>query len=170
MLAAQMGQLHTRLHQLPMADLSAATRPFLERRLAEIDQLTADNQLARLTPGLVWLQAHRPAESADNCILHLNWHPRNLLLDPGGSLSAIDWSEADIGDPHADVAMTLLLLVAGAAGPAASGGKSRWPLAEPWWPGRTFGRTAAVTICGTTGSSTSWPGRHCGDWPSIVAG
>src|SRR5262249_39691984 len=67
-------------------------------------------ELAALEPGWAWLVAHQPRQRDAGRILHLDFHPINLILGPKGQLSLLDWTEADIGDPHADVATTLMLL------------------------------------------------------------
>ncbi|GAA4098880.1 phosphotransferase [Nonomuraea soli] len=47
-------------------------------------------------------------------VLHLDFHPGNVILTPGGP-SVIDWCNARSGEPAVDVATTLVLLTTGEA-------------------------------------------------------
>jgi aminoglycoside phosphotransferase (APT) family kinase protein len=111
-----MGELHAQLHSLPIDPALVPPLPFLARRLDEISSLIDTYALKNLQPGLDWLQCHRLPEFPHASWVHLDWHPLNLVEGPDSSLGAVDWSEADIGDPHADVAMTQLLLRLGPSG------------------------------------------------------
>src|SRR5207248_6960760 len=57
-----------------------------------------------------WLVRHRPADPERPSILHLDFHPVNILFDRGQCSGVIDWCDADVGDRHADVATTLVLM------------------------------------------------------------
>jgi aminoglycoside phosphotransferase (APT) family kinase protein len=105
-----MAELHARLHSLPIDGLGLSPGSFLSRRLDEIETLIARHDLYGLRAGLDWLADRRPSPARIGSLLHLDWHPLNLIRRPDGSLAALDWSEADVGDPHADVAMACLLL------------------------------------------------------------
>jgi aminoglycoside phosphotransferase (APT) family kinase protein len=105
-----MGRLHARLHDLPAEALPLAAGPFLPRRLDELRSLIREYDLAGLRPGLDWLSRHRPPPARQTSILHLDWHPMNLVRGAGGGLTVLDWTEADVGDPHADVATTLMII------------------------------------------------------------
>lgn len=108
---ARLGRLHARLHKLPCNDFRAPRRPFLIRRLEELDALIRTHQLAGLRPGLDWLFHHQPPEEETvDRILHLDWHLMNVMEAEEGALSILDWTEADVGDRHADVAMALEML------------------------------------------------------------
>ena len=61
-------------------------------------------------PGVNWLRAHRPPEVAPPCLLHLDFHAKNILTQPGRIAAVLDWSEADFGDRHADVGMALHMI------------------------------------------------------------
>jgi hypothetical protein len=65
--------------------------------------------LLGLQPGLDWLREHRPPPGRPS-ILHLDFHLLNLLDDGAGGVVVIDWTEADVGDRHADIGNTLLSL------------------------------------------------------------
>jgi aminoglycoside phosphotransferase (APT) family kinase protein len=109
-LSARMAELHVRLHQLPTEGFATSGAGFLGRQLDEIHDLIVRYSLCGLQAGLDWLWRHRPTSQAEDAVVHLDWHPINLIRGAGNRLWALDWSESDVGDPHADVAMTLLLL------------------------------------------------------------
>jgi aminoglycoside phosphotransferase (APT) family kinase protein len=106
----RMARLQRRLHALPVNDFPAPAGDFLSRSL---DKLTATVGACRfdgLIPGLDWLRANRPASPASPCIIHQDFHPANLMIHEGRFQAVLDWSDADVGDYHADVAATLLLM------------------------------------------------------------
>jgi aminoglycoside phosphotransferase (APT) family kinase protein len=143
----QMAETHARLHALPPEGFPASAGPSLERWLGEMDADIGRYGLAGLSPGMDWLRSHRPAEPAARCILHLDFHPLNLIERSDGSLGVLDWTYADLGDPHADVATTLMVL---ACVPASAKGLwerlALWagrPLMRPllsWWYRRAYHR------------------------------
>lgn len=55
----------------------------------------------------VRLRAVRPHPEA---LLHLDYHPRNVLVDGGRLSCVLDWANARAGDPRADLARTLSIL------------------------------------------------------------
>lgn len=105
-----MAQLQARLHRLPTHDFPTGGGAFISRRLQRLRDLIAAYGLYGLRAGLDWLVLHRPPPWHPASVLHLDWHPLNLIESEDGVVGALDWSEADVGDPHADVAATLLLL------------------------------------------------------------
>jgi aminoglycoside phosphotransferase (APT) family kinase protein len=106
----QMAKAQVRLHELSAKGFPTARGTVLERRLARLADCIWQHRLAGLKPGLDWLCRHRPEPPALARILHLDFHPINLMQRAGAPLVALDWTEADVGDYHADVATTLLLL------------------------------------------------------------
>lgn len=48
---------------------------------------------------------HRPA-----ALLHLDYHPLNVLVAEGEVAAVLDWANARVGDPRADLARTLSIL------------------------------------------------------------
>jgi aminoglycoside phosphotransferase (APT) family kinase protein len=109
-LPARMAALHARLHGLPSDGFPDAPGDFLGRTLDEVRARVVAYRLDGLRPGLDWLLEHRPRRTGRACVLHLDWHPLNLIHD-AGRLSALDWTEADVGDRHADVATALMILL-----------------------------------------------------------
>jgi aminoglycoside phosphotransferase (APT) family kinase protein len=105
-----LAEAHARLHQLPPDGFPHAPEPFLERRLEEMRATIRDFELYGMRSGLDWLARHRPAPPATPRIIHLDFHPINVLVDEGRFRAVLDWNDSDVGDPHADVAVTLLLI------------------------------------------------------------
>lgn len=58
-----------------------------------------------------------------NRLLHLDYHPLNVLTDGRRITGVIDWTNARAGDPRADIARTLTILRLDAEAP----GLARWP-------------------------------------------
>lgn len=108
--ASRMGQLHAELHRLSADSFPSSASDFLSRRLDDLRALVEQYDLDEVAPGLDWLETHPPLSPARPSILHLDYHPLNLMHRPDGSLVVLDWNYADVGDRHADVATTLLLL------------------------------------------------------------
>jgi aminoglycoside phosphotransferase (APT) family kinase protein len=108
----QIAATHARLHELPTDGFPALPEPYLPRRLRELRKALAEHHFEGLAAGLDWLEAHAPPQPAVPSILHLDFHPLNLIARDDGTLVVLDWTYADLGDPHADVATTLLFLEA----------------------------------------------------------
>ena len=125
-----LGALHAQLHALPTDGFPAPPGPFLPRRLEQLAQAIREYDLVGLQRGLDWLGSHQPAPPERPSILHLDFQPFNVLQTPDGTLELLDWNEADIGDPHADVAVTLMLMQCFPLRPWVS---LQWPLL---WVGR----------------------------------
>jgi aminoglycoside phosphotransferase (APT) family kinase protein len=89
------GRAQARIHQIPAAagDLDGASW---------IEWAGDDPQLAG---------ALRRLARPDTALLHLDYHPQNVLAD-GGQISAVlDWANARAGDPRADIARTYTILM-----------------------------------------------------------
>ncbi len=108
--SARLARAHARLHALPTEDMGAGDGPFLARQLDELRRLVRAYDLGGLAAGLRWLESHRPPDPDAPSLLHLDFHPVNLLARADGDCCVLDWSEADVGDRHADIAMTTMLL------------------------------------------------------------
>jgi aminoglycoside phosphotransferase (APT) family kinase protein len=106
----QMAALHARLHRSPVADFPAPPGPFLERRLEEMRAWVTEYRLHGMAPGLEWLARNRPPEPERPSIIHLDFHPVNLMFGRWHCNAVLDWSESDVGDPHLDVATTIVLI------------------------------------------------------------
>jgi aminoglycoside phosphotransferase (APT) family kinase protein len=108
--AGLLAEMHQRLHMQPAAQFPSPPGPFLDRRLEELKTLIRTYGLDGLEPGLSWLRFNRPSAPRSASILHLDFHPVNLMVHEGKVAAVLDWGEADVGDRHADVAMSLVLL------------------------------------------------------------
>ncbi len=106
---AEMAALHARLHQLPTDGLAWPREPFLSRSLAALEAGIQDHRLYGLAPGLDWLEDRQPPPGPAS-LLHLDFHPGNLMFDHGRCSAVLDWGDADVGDRHADVGATLVLV------------------------------------------------------------
>jgi thiamine kinase len=99
-LARLLATVHARLHRATVPGLPAQ-RERLEGAIGRADPLP-DRARERALAALRKL----PGGLA---LCHGDFHPGNLLLAPRGPM-VIDWENAALGDPRADVARTLLLL------------------------------------------------------------
>lgn len=106
---AAMAETQARLHQLP-PPRSAPSQPWLSRQLAALEEAVQEYRLYGLAPGFDWLDNHQPAPLAEECLIHLDFHPINLIFEGKSCQAVLDWSEADVGDRHADLAATLILI------------------------------------------------------------
>ena len=88
-----------------------ANAPLLDRMLKIIEQRVAQGPL----PGLKEAHARLAARaarfrSAPLSLLHLDYHPQNVLVKGLRVTGVIDWVNTDIGDRHLDAAMTAAIL------------------------------------------------------------
>jgi aminoglycoside phosphotransferase (APT) family kinase protein len=145
--AEKMAEAHLRLHALPSAGFPTRHEPFLDRRLDELRTTIHEHRLEGLEVGLEWLFAHRPLPPESPRILHLDFHPVNLIVRDDRIVAVIDWSEADVGDLHADVATTLVLLRSAPVATRTLGERllsrpARWALSRRYL--RTYSRHASI--------------------------
>ena len=108
--AEKLAEMHLHLHALSSDGFPSKREPFLDRRLEDLCTMIRDHGLEGLELGLNWLLAHRPAAPECPRILHLDFHPINLVVRDDRVVAVLDWSDSDVGDIHADVATTLVLL------------------------------------------------------------
>lgn len=104
-LAAQMAELHAAIHQRTVPGLPRA-KASLEESLARLRVPQAFADLGDLTAAA--LRALGALADGDS-LCHGDFHPLNILMSPRGPV-AIDWTNACLGAPAADVARTTLLL------------------------------------------------------------
>lgn len=109
-LARDFGEIHARLHQMPVAGFPAGMRPFLDQRLDEMAEMIDSFGLEGIRPGLDWLREHRPPPADRESIVHLDFHPANLLVDGNRVTAVLDWGDSGVGDRHVDVATTLMIV------------------------------------------------------------
>jgi aminoglycoside phosphotransferase (APT) family kinase protein len=109
-LAGHMAAMQAKLHRLSARRFPGGSKNLLERSLQAMAERIDEHGLQHLQPGLKWLRNHRPAKPRTPRILHLDYHPLNLIQTKDRGVVVIDWAFADVGDPHADVASTLMLI------------------------------------------------------------
>ncbi len=51
-----------------------------------------------------------PAELGEGVLLHMDYHPLNVMADEHGVSGVLDWANATAGDPRADLARTTVVL------------------------------------------------------------
>lgn len=117
----------------------------MDRKITEVDSLSLDDRTSASA-----MLAACPAGAA---LLHGDLHPGNILLSPAGPV-VIDWFDACIGAPAADIARTALLLQ-----PREATDLRHLPGAGPELIEVVFERY---------GSTVDVPGRRA-DWTRLVA-
>jgi aminoglycoside phosphotransferase (APT) family kinase protein len=102
-------------------DKASHTAPLLERVLAVIGDRIERGPL----PGLR-VAFDRACERANEfraekpSLVHLDYHPLNVMVQNVRVTGVLDWSNADVGDRHLDAAITSMIL-------------SAWALEKPSW-------------------------------------
>lgn len=108
-MAAQLARIHrvpvdARLAMLEPRSKSAARQ--VAFRPEQVDTSLNEPELRRVVSELwPWPQLN------PDVLLHGDYWPGNLLFDDGKLTSVLDWEEAELGDPLADVALTRLDLL-----------------------------------------------------------
>ncbi len=134
-LPRSMGCLHAELHQIPVDPSMATSETFLARHLSEMNRSIREYDLAELKTGYRWLVRHQPKSETSPAFLHLDFHPLNLLYDDTRGFTVLDWSRVDVGDRHADVAVTKMFL------DCMQIEQTGWWARFNYWGGRYFLRT-----------------------------
>jgi aminoglycoside phosphotransferase (APT) family kinase protein len=73
------------------------------RTHARLHQITPTSELVGDLP-------RTAIEGRSTAILHMDFHPLNLMTDGGGITGVLDWANVALGDPRADLARTVTLL------------------------------------------------------------
>jgi aminoglycoside phosphotransferase (APT) family kinase protein len=100
----RLGTLLRELHSTPAPEIFRADRPWLDRKLAEARENLEWSEGSKEL--LVQLETTRPEPHAE-VLIHGDLALDNVLIDQDGSMSLIDWSDGDLGDPRYDVALAL---------------------------------------------------------------
>lgn len=100
--AQELARLHVALHQAPVGDDLSDQRQRLSAKIRACCQLTPGERDAVLD-----LLSRLPAGSA---LCHGDFHPGNIVMTPDEPM-IIDWVDATIGNPIADVARTSVVLL-----------------------------------------------------------
>jgi aminoglycoside phosphotransferase (APT) family kinase protein len=106
-------QLHE-VRDIPRSLQAAATPPgtsLLDRALAVIAERVEKGPLPGLKDALRRLAGRAGVyRVAEPCIVHMDYHPLNVLVDGVRLKGVIDWVNTDVGDRHLDAAMTAAIL------------------------------------------------------------
>jgi aminoglycoside phosphotransferase (APT) family kinase protein len=117
-----------RLHSLRWSDeelaslraLPVAEGPygFVDRMLAWSQELIEQHGFEALERPLRWLEARRDSVPCHRAaMLHMDYHPANLLVQGDKITGVLDWSNSQFGDVHADVAATVVLVTTAGGSP-----------------------------------------------------
>jgi len=101
--AGMFAKLHTQMHSLELTGFPSQ-RQQLERKIRNAEPLPENRRNAALRA------LHKLPDGSVLC--HGDFHPDNILMSSRGPV-VIDWNDATQGNPHADIARTLLLLQQG---------------------------------------------------------
>jgi thiamine kinase-like enzyme len=93
-------ELHVKMHSIKIGGLPSQ-RQRLEEKIRNAKPLSEKRKNAALNT------LRQLAD--DNVLCHGDFHPDNILMSTQGPI-VIDWNDATLGNPHADIARTLLLL------------------------------------------------------------
>ncbi len=93
------GRMQARIHTVP------APEPLRARREAWIEWAGPDEHELKARLRTLCL-----ADGLEDTLLHLDYHPLNVLVEGGRITCVLDWANAAAGDPRADLARTLTLL------------------------------------------------------------
>jgi len=105
----EMAEMQARLHRLPVQGFPAPKGEFLAKQFHDMREMIEEFELKGLRAGLDWLEEHRPAPPERLSIIHLDFHPINMLCRWRRCTGVLDWGDADVGDYHADVAASLVI-------------------------------------------------------------
>ncbi len=112
----------TMLHRLPANGSSAeagafmpangiAGAPLLDRMLEIIAERIERGPLPGLSPALEALRDRAPQfRAAPVSIVHMDYHPQNVLVSGAHVNAVVDWVNADYGDRHLDAATTAVIM------------------------------------------------------------
>ncbi|MDQ3810144.1 MAG: aminoglycoside phosphotransferase family protein [Chloroflexota bacterium] len=98
-LGVAMGRVHRRMHTAPVPDALADSLPAWLPRAGDSERALQSRVRAMLADA-----ADRPG------LLHLDYHPLNVMSTSHAISGVLDWANAAVGDPRADVARTVTLL------------------------------------------------------------
>lgn len=103
-----MAALQARLHSVPIAGCPLPYEgPLVDRMLAEPREILEKYPAPELASGLRWVEENAGiVRDEEPVLVHNDLHPVNVLAQRT-QLTLLDWSDADIGDRHSDVARTL---------------------------------------------------------------
>jgi aminoglycoside phosphotransferase (APT) family kinase protein len=112
--ARRLAAAHAALHRLPVPDWPDRGRSLAEQRLGLTRRMVARDPDSGLAKALERIEPILPRlDVGSPTVCHGDFHPANLLVEAGtveaGTVAAIDWTDAGIGDRHGDIARTAWL-------------------------------------------------------------
>ncbi len=112
LMARRMGEVLAAIHDVPTTSPSFPGLPGQVDRIQGwiITDLNRRSPDESLREDLVrrHLEPRWPPPASEECLLHADFFPGNIVWDGGDIAAVIDWESAAIGDPMADVAATRL--------------------------------------------------------------
>jgi aminoglycoside phosphotransferase (APT) family kinase protein len=94
----------------PIGD-AAADSPLLDRVLAIIANRVETGPLPGLREALNLVTERAPKfRHNPDSLVHMDYHPRNVMVQGVSVTGVIDWVNTDVGDRHLDAAMTAVIL------------------------------------------------------------
>jgi len=99
-------------HAFPTVAQSAGNEPpLLDRLLNLIADRVEHGPLPGLREALQRINERAPRfRSSPQSIVHMDYHPLNVMVDGVQVTGVIDWVNTDVGDRHLDAAMTAVIL------------------------------------------------------------
>lgn len=114
-IARAMGAELARIHAIPVASVAHALRGPGGRTPAAHALWQTREAIATLpirdplwAYALRWLEERTPAAPACDAVVHGDFRVGNLLVAPEGLRGVLDWEFAHLGDPHEDLAWTMV--------------------------------------------------------------
>ncbi len=93
------------------ADGESSASPLLDRMLQTVADRVEKGPLPYLRDALDWAKGRASAfRSARPSLVHMDYHPQNVLVSGVRVTGVIDWVNADLGDRHLDAATTSVIL------------------------------------------------------------
>lgn len=109
-------RLMAKLHEIPSAKVLPGVHRLktmsrvLGRVREEAEELEGHGLNVAFEPLIKWLEDNaRDLTASPTCLIHQDFHPRNILLRLDGSPIVIDWATCTVGDFREDVCWTGLL-------------------------------------------------------------
>ena len=91
--------------------------PLLDRMLTTVAERIEQTPLPALKPAWEWVSANAARfRSETDSVVHLDYLPRNVLIDGLHVSGVTDWLDVDVGDRHLDAATTAVILRTSATG------------------------------------------------------
>ncbi len=129
-------------------DLVEALGMAFGRTQAAIHALSANAEMRLPANWLGWAgdgesamqERLRALPARQNRLIHLDYHPLNVMATPEGISGVLDWANAHAGDPRADLARTYAILRIqpwASVAPTPASTRLRRALTHYWWRGYT---------------------------------